>query len=213
MILDLHTLNAVSSGLSYYRTREEAFRRLFVGVAEATLTAWFADFSGEHFPSVRSRHAQGSAQAPLITVVPQAEAVTQELLSDFGGRSTSGEALDTYMISESLELAVFAKTPDMARVYHVVARASLALARRSMHRAGYHVFRYDGSEALAPEEELAAEELGISAKRLRVRGEYQVQIAIPSEAEYNGVSTFDAVNVQSDTLTTDEGVQGAVKAP
>jgi hypothetical protein len=182
-------------------------------VGDATLSAWFADFSGAHFPSIRSRNAQGSVQAPLITVVPQAETVTQELLSDFGGRSASGEALDTYMISESLELAVFAKTPDMARVYHVVARASIALARRAMHRAGYHVFRYDGSEALAPEEELAAEELGISAKRLRVRGEYQVQIAIPSEAEYNGVSTFDSVIVQSDTLTTDEGVQGAVKAP
>ena len=213
MILDLHVVNALTSGFTYYRTRESTFKGLFVGVGDATLSAWFADFSGAHFPSIRSRNAQGSVQAPLITVVPQAETVTQELLSDFGGRSASGEALDTYMISESLELAVFAKTPDMARVYHVVARASIALARRAMHRAGYHVFRYDGSEALAPEEELAAEELGISAKRLRVRGEYQVQIAIPSEAEYNGVSTFDSIIVQSDTLTTDEGVQGAVKAP
>ena len=213
MILDLHVVNALTSGFAYYRTRESAFKGLFVGVGDATLSAWFADFSGAHFPSIRSRNAQGSVHAPLITVVPQAETVTQELLSDFGGRSASGEALDTYMISESLELAVFAKTPDMARVYHVVARASIALARRAMHRAGYHVFRYDGSEALAPEEELAAEELGISAKRLRVRGEYQVQIAIPSEAEYNGVSTFDSIIVQSDTLTTDEGVQGAVKAP
>ena len=213
MILDLHAVNALTSGFAYYRTREAAFNALFVGVGDATLSAWFADFSGAHFPSIRSRNAQGSVQAPLITVVPQAETVTQELLSDFGGRSESGEASDTYMISESLELAVFAKTPDMARVYHVVARASIALARRAMHRAGYHVFRYDGSEALAPEEELAAEELGISAKRLRLRGEYQVQIPIPTSAEYNGVSTFDAIIVQSDTLTTDEGVQGAVKAP
>lgn len=212
MILDLHTLNAVSSGLSYYRTREEAFKRLFVGVAEATLTAWFADFSGEHFPSVRSRHAQGSAQAPLITVIPQAESVTQELLGDFSGRHTeTGEAVDTYMIQEGAELAVFARTPDMARVYHVLTRASIAMARRAMHRAGYHVYQYGGSDPLSPEEELASEELGIYVRRLRVTGQYQVQIPIPAGIEnLNTVYSGDKLQVLSETFTDEAGVVGGV---
>lgn len=212
MILDLHTLNAVSSGLSYFRTREEAFKRLFVGVGDATLAAWFADFSGDHFPSVRSRHAQGSAQAPLITVIPQAESVTQELLGDFGGRhADTGEALDTYMIQESAELAVFARTPDMARVYHVLTRASIAMARRAMHRAGYHVYQYGGSDPLSPEEELASEELGIYVRRLRVTGQYQVQIPIPANIEHiTTVYSGDKLQVLSETLTDDAGVAGGV---
>lgn len=212
MILDLHTLNAVSSGLSYYRTREEAFKRLFVGVGESTLTAWFADFSGEHFPSVRSRHAQGTAQAPLITVIPQAESVTQELLGDFSGRQAeTGETVDTYMIQESAELAVFARTPDMARVYHVLTRASIAMARRAMHRAGYHVYQYGGSEPLSPEEELASEELGIYVRRLRVTGQYQVQIPIPAGIEnLNAVYSGDKVQVLSETFTDEAGVVGGV---
>jgi hypothetical protein len=212
MILDLHTLNAVSSGLSYFRTREEAFKRLFVGVGDATLSAWFADFSGDHFPSVRSRHAQGSAQAPLITVIPQAESVTQELLGDFGGRhADTGEALDTYMIQESAELAVFARTPDMARVYHVLTRASIAMARRAMNRAGYHVYSYGGSDPLSPEEELASEELGIYVRRLRVTGQYQVQIPIPANIEHiTTVYSGDKLQVLSETLTDDAGVAGGV---
>jgi len=212
MILDLHTLNAVSSGLSYYRTREEAFKRLFVGVGEATLSAWFADFTDQHFPSVRSRHAQGSAQAPLITVVPQAESVTQQMLGDFGGRHTeTDEALDTYMIQESVELAVFARTPDMARVYHVLIRASIAMARRAMHKSGYHVYEYQGSDPLAPEEELAAEELGMYVRRLRVTGQYQVQIPIPADIEYpNTVYTGDQLQVLSETFTDEASVQGGV---
>lgn len=212
MILDLHTLNAVSSGLSYYRTREEAFKRLFVGVGESTLTAWFADFSGEHFPAVRSRHAQGTAQAPLITVIPQAESVTQELLGDFSGRQAeTGETVDTYMIQESAELAVFARTPDMARVYHVLTRASIAMARRAMHRAGYHVYQYGGSEPLSPEEELASEELGIYVRRLRVTGQYQVQIPIPAGIEnLNAVYSGDKLQVLSETFTDEAGVVGGV---
>jgi hypothetical protein len=212
MVLDLHVIQALSAGFKYYKEREADFKALFVGVGEATLTAWFADFSGEHYPAVRSRHAQGTAQAPLVTVIPQAETVTQELLGDFGGVDSASQAVDTYMISESVELALFARAPDMARVYHVLSRASLALARRPMHRAGYHVFRYDGSDPLTPEEELASEELGITVKRLRVRGEYQVRIPIPQNAEYGDSPTYslDNVLVLSDTYTTDDGHQGGV---
>jgi hypothetical protein len=210
MILDLHVLQAVSSGLKYYKEREAAFKALFVGVGDATLSAWYSDFTGEHYPSVRSRHAQGTAQAPLITIIPQAETVTQELLGDFGGIDSQSQALDTYMISESVELALFARSPDMARVYHVLCRAAIALARRPMHRAGYHVFRYDGSDPLSPEEDLAAEELGITVKRQRVRGEYQVQIPIPPNAEYGDTTTYENVLVLGDTYTTDDGVQGGV---
>lgn len=213
MILDLHVIQAISSGLKYYKERESEFGKLFAGVGASTLSAWYSDFSSEHFPSVRSRHAQGTAQAPLITVIPQAETVTQELLSEYGGVDAEGRALDTYMIAESVELALFARSPDMARVYHVLCRASLALARRPMHRAGYHIFRYDGSDPLSPEEELASEELGIYVKRLRVRGEHQVQISIPPDAEYNGTSTYSNVLVLSDTYTTDGGMQGGVATP
>lgn len=213
MILDLHVIQAINAGLKYYKERQSDFNKLFIGVGASTLSAWFNDFSGEHFPAVRSRHAQGTAQAPLITVIPQAEAVTNELLYDFGGFNTDGETLDTYMITESVELAIFARSPDMARVYHVICRASLALARRPMHKAGYHIFRYDGSDPLTPEEELASEELGIYVKRQRVRGEYQVQIPIPQEAEYAGMQTFTNVLVLSDTYKTDENYEGGVTVP
>ena len=211
MILDLHAVQAVSSGLNYYRTREAEFNALFVGVGSATLATWFTAFSSaDHFPTVRSHTAQGTAQAPLITVNPQSESVAQELVGDFSER-VGGVTRDSYMIREGVELVVFAKTPDMARVCHIVTRAALALARRAMHRVGYHTWSYGGAQPLSPEEDLAAEELGIYVRRLTLSAEYQVHIPIPAAAEFT-VPTFevDQVLVQADTETTDAGVRGGV---
>ena len=205
MILDLHAVQAIASGCDYYRTRQADFNALFVGVGTSTLSAWYAAFSTDQFPLVRSHTARGTAQAPLITINPQAESVAQELVGEFAER-VSGVTRDTYMIREGVELVIFARTPDMARVYHVVVRASVALARRAMHRAGY-----GGAQPLNPEEDLAAEELGIYVRRLTLSAEYQVHVPIPAAAEFT-VSTYEAeqVLVLTDAERTNDGTQGGV---
>ena len=210
MILDLHAVQAIASGCDYYRTRQAEFNALFVGVGTSTLSAWYAAFSTDQFPLVRSHTARGTAQAPLITINPQAESVAQELVGEFAER-VSGVTRDTYMIREGVELVVFARTPDMARVYHVVVRASVALSRRAMHRAGYHVWSYGGAQPLNPEEDLAAEELGIYVRRLTLSAEYQVHVPIPAAAEFT-VSTYEAeqVLVLTDAERTNDGTQGGV---
>lgn len=211
MILDLHAVQAVSSGLNYYRTRQSEFNALFVGVGTSTLAAWYAAFSSaDHFPTVRSHTAQGTAQAPLLTVRPLEEGVTQELVGDFAQR-VGGVTRDSYLVRESVELVIFAKTPDMARVGHIVTRAAVALARRAMHRVGYHTWSYGGAQPLSPEEDLAAEELGVYVRRLTLNAEYQVHIPIPADAEFT-VPTFEAdqVLVLADAETTGAGARGGV---
>jgi len=211
MILDLHAVQAISSGLNYYKTRQTAFNALFVGVGTSTLAAWYSAFSSaDHFPTVRSYTAQGTAQAPLLTVRPLEEGVTQELVGDFAER-VGGVTRDSYLVRESVELVIFAKTPDMARVCHIVTRAAVALARRAMHRVGYHTWSYGGAQPLSPEEDLAAEELGIYVRRLTLNAEYQVHIPIPADAEFT-VPTIDVADVLvlSATERTADGVQGGV---
>lgn len=208
MILDLHMINAVSSGFAYYKTNQSAFDALFKGVGASILASWFSEFSGDGFPPVRSRNAQGTATAPLITIVPLSESTTQNVLHDYGGRNANGEAVDTYMIEEALELVMFARSPEMARVYHVVGRACIAIARRALHKADYHNIRYDGSEALTPEEELASEELGIFVKRLRVSASHRVQIPIPRSIEYKNINTYENVLVLNEDQQSTGGTQG-----
>ena len=209
MILDLNMLNALSSGFNYYRTRESLFKALFRGVADNTLSAWFSEFS-EHFPTFRTRNARGSDEAPMLVVSPQSENVQQSLLGDFGGRGTDGIAVDTYLVRESIEILIVAKSPDMVRVYHVVARASIAIARRPLHRAGYHLLEYGGADGLSPEEELSAEELGLYIRRLTVTGDHEVSIPIPLESEF-GVPVYNGEDLL--VLSADQsknGIDGGV---
>lgn len=194
MIFDLTALQAMASGFGYYRTRESEFKALFRGVADATLSSWFADFSSnEHFPSFRTRSAQGTSQAPLITIIPQTETVIQQVLGSFGGRE-NGETRDSYLVQEGVELVIFAKSSDMARVYHVIARASHAIARRPLLRAGYTSIEYTGAQPLTPEEEIASEELGIYVRRLSFEARYQIEIPIPSDSDISA-ETFTNVLV------------------
>lgn len=202
-------LNALSSGFNYYKTRETLFKDLFRGVADNTLSAWFSEFS-EHFPTFRTRNARGSDEAPMLVVSPQSENVQQNFLGDFERRGEDGRAVDTYLVRESIEILILAKSPDMVRVYHVVARASIAIARRPLHRAGYHLLEYGGADGLSPEEELSAEELGLYIRRLTVTGDHTVSIPIPLESEFD-VPVYDGDQIL--VLSADQsknGIDGGV---
>lgn len=210
MIIDLNMIHALSSGFNYYRGNESAFRALFSGVSESVLGAWFSEL-GEQYPQFRTRNARGTDTAPMIVVSPLSENVTQTMLGDFDSRSSTGEGVDAYLVRETVELLLIAKSPDLVRVYHVVARASVALARRALHRAGYHLVEYNGADAITPEEELVAEDLGLFMRRLTVSAEHRVAIPIPPSTEFSAsVYSGSDVLVLSEDMTTPEGVGGGV---
>ena len=211
-MFDLNSLNVLSSGFAYYRTRESEFKALFSGIADSVLSQWFSELSS-HYPTFRLRTARGTDETPMLIVSLLAENVTQTILGDFDSRA-EGECVDSYLIRELCEITILAKSPDMARVYHVLARASIAIARRSLHRAGYHLIEYGGSDALAPEEELAAEELGIYARKLTYSADRRFAIPIPSSAEFD-VPVFSGsdVRVLASDQTDNEGNEGQVSIP
>jgi len=209
MIFDLNILTALSSGFTYYKTRQSDFNALFKGVAQSTLNAWFSEFT-EQFPTFRTRNARGTDEAPMLVVSPQAENVQQTVLGGFEQRGSDAVAIDTYLVRETVEVLIVAKSPDMARVYHVLARASVAIARRPLHRSGYHLVEYGGSDGLSPEEELSAEELGLYLRRLTVTGDHHVSIPIPSTSEFS-VPVYAGQDIL--VLNVDQskdGVQGGV---
>jgi hypothetical protein len=208
-MLDLNTINVLSAGFGYYKTRETEFKALFAGVSDAVLGAWFSELS-DHFPEFRLRNARGTDQTPMLIVSHLSESVTQTVLGDFDSRTAEG-AVDSYLIREVCEITILAKTPDMVRVYQVLARASIAIARRSLHRAGYHLVEYGGADALAPEEELAAEELGIFVRRLTYSADRRIAIPIPNSAEFEvPVFSGDALLVLSSDQDDGQGNQGLV---
>lgn len=212
MIFDLNIINALSSGFSYYRTREAEFNALFNGVSASVLSAWFAELS-EHFPAFRTRNARGVDEAPMLVVSPLSENVTQTMLGDYDSRNAEGQGVDAYLVRESAEIMILAKSPDMVRVYQVLTRASIAIARRPLHSAGYHLVEYGGADALSPDEELSAEELGLYIRRLTVTGEHRVAIPIPSASEFTvPVYSGSDILVLSEDQTNADGIEGGVSA-
>ena len=210
MLFDLHMISALSAGFAFYRTREPEFKALFTSVSDSVLSDWFSEFDA-HFPAFRTRNARGTDEAPLIVVSPLSERVTQTMLGDFDGRDAQGLGVDAYLVRETLDLTIIAKSPDMTRVYHVVARAAIAIARRSLHRVGYHLVEYGGADALAPNEELAAEEVGLFIRRLTVSADARVSITIPASAEFEG-DTYSggALSVLADDQTDANDNTGGV---
>lgn len=210
MIFDLNIINAISSGFGYYRTRETDFNALFNGVNESVLSAWFAELN-THFPAFRTRNSRGVDEAPMLVVSPLSENVTQTMIGDYDSRNANGVGIDSYLVRETVEIMILAKSPDMVRVYQVLTRASIAIARRPLHSAGYHLVEYGGSDALTPEEELSAEELGLFVRRLTVSGDHRVSIPIPPASEFTVpvYSGSDIVVLTADQ-ESDDGIKGGV---
>ena len=112
---------------------------------------------------------------------------------------------------EGTEVLIMARSADMARVYHVLTRASIAIARRALHGAGYHLVEYGGASGLAPEEDLAAEELGLYIRRVTVTADRRVSITIPASAEFDvDVYSGDEILVLSSDQTDASGTAGGV---
>lgn len=210
MLLDLNLLNALSSSFAYYRTRESEFTALFSGVSASVLAAWFVEFN-QHYPEFRTRNARGTDEAPMLVVSPLSETVTRTILGDYDSRRSDGVGVDAYLVRETAEVMILARSPDLLRVYHVIARAGIAIARRPLHSAGYHIVEYGGADGLAPEEELAAEELGLYVRRLTATGERRVAIPIPQASEFSvPVYSGDEILVLASDQTSAEGTHGGV---
>lgn len=213
MIFDLNILNSLASGFAYYKTRETEFNALFAGVSSEILATWFSEFN-QHFPKFRTRNARGSDEAPMLVVSPSSENVQQTMLGDYERRNNSGNAVDAYIIRETAEILIIAKSPDMVRVYHVLTRASIAIARRPLHRVGYHLIEYGGADGLSPEEELSAEELGMYIRRITVTGDHTVSIPIPSSSEFGDIPVYRGDQIL--VLNADQnknGIDGGVSVP
>jgi hypothetical protein len=210
MLFDLNAQRTLAAGFAYYKTREAEFRALFTGVSDDVLGAWFTELS-DHYPLFRTRNTRGTDEAPMLVVTPQDERVTQTIIGDFDTRDDQGRGVDSYLIRETVEVLIMARSADMARVYHVLTRASIAIARRALHRAGYHLVEYGGASGLAPEEDLAAEELGLYIRRVTVTADRRVSITIPASAEFDvDVYSGDEILVLSSDQTDASGMAGGV---
>jgi hypothetical protein len=191
-MFDLHLLEALFNGFEYYLTNEADFKSLFWGVRVETLNQWWTLFT-QNKPVFRARYAQGTAQAPMITVVGGQEDVQEKLIGKVEYRDTDGRLVVGYNIMENAQAVIFAKSPELARIYFVVLRASIEQSTRALLKAGYSQMSYEGTTALDPEEELSSEEMGIYVRKMNFVAHHPVQIKLSHDSEFGTTKTYSTI--------------------
>lgn len=188
-MFDLLLLETLHNGFEYYLQNKSDFKALFFGLKDATLESWFSLFVAQK-PVFRARYAQGTAQAPMITVLTGQEDVQEKFMGKTEYRDTDGRLVVGYNVSENAQVVILAKSPELARIYFIVLRACFEQGARAIMKAGYSQTAYDGTTLLDPEEELSSEELGIYVRKMNFSASYPVQIKLTKDAEFGDQTTY-----------------------
>jgi hypothetical protein len=182
-MFELHLLSALANGFKYYSNNKPAFKTLFFGFADSTLEAWFSLLNA-NLPTFYSRYAQGTRDTNTIMVLGGIENVTDKFTGKMLTRASNGLLEVGYNVNEDAQVVLFTKSPELARVYHSILRASFEQGALALQKAGYYAVTYEGSQALSPEEELASEEMWVYVKKLNFSCSYTVSIQLTKEAEF-----------------------------
>jgi len=191
-LFELHLVNAIHNGVESYKQDIAAFRALFFGVSEETLNSWHQELL-DNSPNFRTGTTTGVEQFPMVLVLSGAETVDQRFLDNFASRDSDAQSTSVYFVSETAQVHVLTKHPDLTRVLHVICRAAFEQARQGFLQNGYHNVSYQGSDALSVEERLSAEEMGVYMRRLNFSAASPVKI--PLEVSAEPAATRDELNI------------------
>ena len=192
-MFDLLLLETLHNGFEYYLQNKNDFKALFFGLNDATLEQWFSLFIAQK-PVFRARYAQGTAQAPMITILTGQEDVQEKFMGKTEYRANDGRMVVGYNVSENAQAVIFAKSPELARIYFIVLRAAFEQGARALMKAGYSQTAYEGTTLLDPEEELSSEELGIYVRKMNFSASYPVEIKLTKDAEFGDQTTYSSID-------------------
>lgn len=206
-LFELHLVNAIHNGVESYKQDINSFKALFFGVSDETLNSWHQELLSNS-PHFRTATSTGVEQFPMVLVLSGAETVDQRFLDNFASRDSSNQSTSVYFVSESAQVHILTKHPDLTRVLHVICRSAFEQARQGFLRNGYHNVSYQGSDALSVEERLSAEEMGIYMRRLNFSAASPVLIPLEVSAEPSAERRELDILVLSTDNKTVAGISG-----
>jgi len=180
-VADLHVLIALQNGWGPYAEPTNGpthFARLFPAVQPELVGEWWTDLMVTNPVSFRANAAPGSDGLPVIIVQMMGERVVEEALGHFGRKWTEVDKrldVDSFIVETDVQVGMFAKSAEIARAMFVLTRAILLRFSKEFIKTGYLSFEYVSAQELAPEEELAAQELGVYVRRQTFKARSQIE--------------------------------------
>lgn len=170
-LLDMHSVMALQNGWRDYADSVTHFKALFYGIDETVVTNWHTELTAKD-PVFRIYGAPSVERFPQVVVKLLSEGMEQEPLGGYAYTTTTGTwptgtatHVEQFIIKQNVEITIATKNAELTRALHVACRAVMQRARRAFIKAGYQDLSYTGTDQLDPQEELAAEELGIYIRR------------------------------------------------
>lgn len=198
-MLDYHLIHALQAMIPKYTASFANFAALFDGenVTTAVLTEWWNRLVAAP-PEVREFAAKSASNYPALVVQLQNEGAADAPMGS-GYTTNAGVKVEQQDVSTSAAIEIWAGTPEMVRVFHVLVRAIVLGVRPNFQRAGYTQFNYAGVDPPTAVEEQIAEDFGVLVRRVSVSATRRV--AVPQLGEAGAtVSWF--------VLASDESIAG-----
>ncbi len=179
-IFDYHTLLALRQGWKVYSGNQSQFNKLFPGVSNATLNTWFAALTAKEL-TFEEASRRGHAAIPGVVVWLESEGPDREALGqDTYLRDADNTWVQQLLIRQVVCIEIRTQSPELTRVLSVVLRAVMNLAVSAFNKVGYPLVEYIGHVGMSFEEQMLAEQAGLSGICLRtLRYRSMAMIDIP----------------------------------
>ncbi len=166
-LFDLHAVAALQRGLPLYWQSLPEFQALFPQVEDAVTQAWHAALAADP-PEVACYGQKTNKEFPVVIVTtPDEQPDSESPLNGFAYRDAQGHEHVQEVGNETLSIEVLTRDVDTTRAVMVVVRAAMAQALDWFLAAQYESISFGGVDPLTPEEDLAAEAMGIHVRRVR----------------------------------------------
>ena len=166
-IFDYHTLLALRQGWKVYSSSQSQFNKLFPGVNNATLTAWFQALTAKELVFEEASR-RGPPKLPGVVVWLESEGPDREALGqDTYLRAADNTWIQQLLVRQTISIEIRTQSPELTRALSVVIRAVMNLAVNAFNKAGYPIVDYLGHTALTFEEQMIAEQAGLAGIALR----------------------------------------------
>lgn len=166
-LADFHTVAALQRGVQLYLDSATAFKALFPNIEDSVLSVWHNALVVDP-PEILVYGQKSKKEFPVIVVAAPDESPDNEApLNNFAYQDDAGHDHVQEITVENLTIEILTREIDTTRALTLVVRAAMLQALQWFLDAGYLSTAFNGNDPISPEEDLAAEAMGITVRRLR----------------------------------------------
>lgn len=207
---DIHVLAVLFNGWNnIYKQSSAAFKKQFVGTADAELTTWFNKLTAKPIQFVLANQ-RATASYPEVSCWIDGETQEEHFLgTDYLYDGVYGTV---FFAGTNITIELRTQGPELSRALRRIVRAMMTSARLYFVKEhNYQDVIYKGGQLIGPDEQQLAEQSGLAGITIwRLYFKVTANVFIPNPLEPEEIMTWFA---QANDIVTPDGPGGIVPVP